>query len=410
MNMFKANREEMLENIEENSIVVLFSGNPPHKSADAFYLYWPERNFYYLTGMTEPNQIFTLYKYGNKIKETLWVIEREAQEAKWIGDVIHKDEASLISEIDDVRNIHGFTKFMDMILLNGDMEYIYAGFDRRSKNMGQSLEEKFAKDLLEKYPYLKVKNINPIVHRLRMIKKPFEVDLLRKAISITNEGVRSILKNLKPNTFENEMEAHFDFVLKKNNVKWHAFNTIAAGGKNAATLHYEENCKKLNDGDMVLFDLGAQWNQYNADISRTFPVNGKFSQEQKDLYGLVLKANKEVIKSIKPGIPFSDLQKTARNVLFVGLKELGIIETEEELFQYYFHGVSHYLGLDTHDVGFRNVDLKPGMVFTVEPGLYFPEKNIGIRIEDDVIVAKDGCEVLSKEIPKEIDEIEKLMN
>jgi Xaa-Pro aminopeptidase len=199
-------------------------------------------------------------------------------------------------------------------------------------------------------------------------------------------------------------------VLKNNNVKFHAFTTIAAGGKNATTLHYVENCQKLNDGDMVLFDLGAQWNQYNADISRTFPVNGKFSKEQKDLYGLVLKANKEVIKSVRPGIPFSDLQKTAKKVLFEGLKELGIIETEEELFQYYFHGVSHYLGLDTHDVGLRNVNLEPGMVFTVEPGLYFPEKKIGIRIEDDVMVTKNGCEVLSKAIPKEINEIEELMN
>ena len=367
MNNYDDNRTKLLKKVNNNSVVIMFSGTKAHKSGDAFYKYWVERNFHYLTGMTGTGQIYTAYKHKNKIKETLWIIERNPQEIKWIGDVIHKDEASKISGINDIRNTKNFSSFLDILLLNGDIEFIYTGFDRRSSDMAPTIEERFSKNIIEKYPYLEIRNIFPEIHKQRMIKKKYEIDALKKAIEITNKGIHSILRNLKPGSTENEMEAYFDFELKKNNVKWHAFQTIAAGGKNAATLHYEENCAQLKDGDLILFDLGAQWNQYNADISRTFPVNGKYSEEQKSFYELVLKTNKEVIKSVRPGVPFSNLQKTSRDVLFDGLKSMGLINTQEELFKYYFHGVSHYLGLDTHDVGYRDVNLKPGMVFTVEP-------------------------------------------
>ena len=197
--------------------------------------------------------------------------------------------------------------------------------------------------------------------------------------------------------------------MKSSGVTDYAFHTIAACGKNATVLHYNENNSELEDGKLVLFDLGAQYKYYNADISRTFPVSGKFTQRQKQIYNVVLRAQEAVTAIARPGILFSVLNETATKVLAEGCKELGLIKEDSELFKYYFHGVSHYLGLDTHDVGSRDMELKPGMVFTNEPGLYIEEENIGIRIEDNILITESGSENLSKQIIKTVEEIEAFM-
>ena len=188
-----------------------------------------------------------------------------------------------------------------------------------------------------------------------------------------------------------------------------AFDPIVASGENATILHYVENQEVVKEGDLVLFDIGADYEHYCGDISRTFPVSRKFSPRQKILYNIVLKAQEEVIKAIKPGLHFSKLNEIAKNSLAEGCMEIGLIKEKEELSNYYYHGVSHYLGLDTHDIGNRNRVLEPGMVITVEPGLYIEEESIGIRIEDDILVTENGCDILSKDIPKTIEEIERIM-
>ncbi len=409
MNSFKLNREKLYKDIPNDSLMIVFGGTAQHKSADAFYKYWADRDFYYLTGMSEPDLIFTAVKINDKVRENLWIIKRDIQQVRWIGDVIHKDEASSVSGIDNIGYINDFQSFISMVLLNQNIDMLFTGYPRRNLKMGASISEIYTNDIKNKYPYLQLKSLSPYIHRLRMKKEKYEIEATRKAIDITKEGIFAILKNLQPGATENSMEAYFDFELKKHGVDWHAFQTIAASGKNAATLHYEENKDKLNDGDLILFDLGAQWEFYNADISRTFPIGGSFSSEQAKLYSIVLEANKKVIESVKPGLPFDSLQTICKDVLSTGLQSIGLISSEKDLFEYYFHGVSHFLGLDTHDVGERNCTLQPGMLFTVEPGLYFRDKGLGIRIEDDVLVTDTGCEVLSKDIPKEIHEIEDLM-
>jgi Xaa-Pro aminopeptidase len=209
---------------------------------------------------------------------------------------------------------------------------------------------------------------------------------------------------------EYEVEANFDYVLKCFGVTDYAFKTIAASGVNATVLHYSQNNTKTQDGDLILFDLGAQWNYYNADITRTFPLSGKFTERQKEIYNIVLKAMDDTMAVIKPGVPFAKLNETTRASLAEGLKKIGLIKEDSELSKYYFHGVSHYLGLDTHDVGSRDTELKPGMVLTIEPGLYIEEEKIGIRIEDDVLVTEGGSENLAKDIIRTVEDIEKLMN
>jgi len=244
---------------------------------------------------------------------------------------------------------------------------------------------------------------------LRLIKSEEEIELIREAIDITDKGIKALMINSKAGMKEYELEAYFDFTLKSNGVTDYAFHTIAAGGKNATILHYHENNSELKNDELVLFDLGAQYKYYNADISRTFPVNGKFTERQKQVYNVVLRAQEAVTAIAKPGILFSVLNETAKKVLTEGCIELGLIKETSELSKYYFHGVSHYLGLDTHDVGSRDIELRPGMVFTNEPGLYIEEENIGIRIEDDILITEDGCENLSKQIIKTVEEIEEFM-
>ena len=233
---------------------------------------------------------------------------------------------------------------------------------------------------------------------------------MKKAIEITQEGIENMIDNIKPGMMEYEIEAYFDFTLKKNGIYEKAFKTIAASGKNATILHYVENNCRAEDGDLILFDLGAQYKYYNADISRTFPVNGKFTERQKQIYNVVLKAKEAVEEAARPGLPYKELNEIAKKVLTEGCKELGLIRDDKELVKYYFHSVSHYLGLDAHDIGIYNTVLKPGMVITNEPGLYIEEEGIGIRIEDDLLITEDGCENLSKDILKTVEEIEDYMN
>ena len=260
---------------------------------------------------------------------------------------------------------------------------------------------------MAKYPQVRIKNIYNEISELRVIKKDVEVEKLKKAIEITGEGIYHLMKNTQPGMKEYELEAYFDFVLKKSGVKDFAFTTICAAGNNATVLHYVDNDAEVKDGDLVLLDLGAQFEYYCGDISRTFPVNGKFTQRQRVFYDLVLKAHDEVIAMLKPGIPYSKINELVHEIYAKGLKELGLIEKDEEVRKYYYHNTSHYLGLDTHDVGKRDVILKEGMVITVEPGLYIEEEGIGIRLEDDILITEDGCENLSQHImikPEEIEE------
>ena len=210
--------------------------------------------------------------------------------------------------------------------------------------------------------------------------------------------------------YEYQAESVFNYTITNNGADGNAFDTIAASGENAVILHHIENDSKVKKDNLILMDLGAQYNQYASDISRTLPVSGKFTERQKELYNIVLNTQKEVIKIMIPGTPFSKMNEIAKEFFAKELINLGLIQNEEEVAKYYYHGVGHYMGLDTHDLGSREVDLQPGMVITCEPGLYIAEENIGIRIEDDILITEKGNEVLSKAIIKEVDDIERFMS
>ena len=406
---FSTNRKNLWEMLKENSITLIFAGEAPYKSADETYAFTPNRNFYYLTGIDKEKMILMMAKINGKAEETLFVEKSDPVLARWVGEKMAKAEAKKISGIQNIEFVEDFKNLFDGILEKAKIENLYLDFERQGFDISMSTSQIFAKAVMQRYPYLRVQNIYHEIASLRLIKSEEEIKVIRQAIDITDIGIKQLMKNAKVGMKEYQLEAYFDFSLKSNGVTDYAFPTIAACGKNATILHYVKNDSEIHDGELVLFDLGAQYKYYNADISRTFPVNGKYTKRQKQVYNVVLKAQEAVIAIAKPGIMFSVLNETAKEVLAAGCIELGLIKEPSELSKYYFHGVSHYLGLDTHDVGNRDIKLKPGMVCTNEPGLYIQEESIGIRIEDDILITKDGCENLSKQIIKTVDEIEAFM-
>ncbi|MFU7516603.1 aminopeptidase P family protein [Clostridium sp. HCS.1] len=402
---FKDNRHKVLNKIKDNSLLILFAGKAPKKTADENYQFTPNRNFYYLTGIEEEEHILVLSKINGEIKEYLFIKEVDAIREKWEGKTIRKEEVFNICGIEEVNYLGDFNSFIERTILNKEEVNIYLDLEKENKSYN------FIKEIKEKYFNINILNAYRLIGELRLIKTEEEVNRIRKAIAITIEGVKELMKNSKDGIKEYELEAYFDFVCKKNGVKDLAFKTIAAAGKNATVLHYVTNDSEIKDGDLILFDLGAQYKYYNGDISRTFPVSGKFTERQKEVYNAVLKVNERVISEMKPGASFLELNKKAKEWIAEECVSLGLITNKEEVSKYYYHSIGHSLGMDTHDIELenRNVIFKPGMVYTVEPGIYIEEEGIGIRIEDDVLITEEGHEVLTKEMIKTIDEIEEFM-
>ena len=409
-NFFVNNRNKLGEIMKADSIAVFFAGRAPYKSADDMYAFTPNRNFYYLSGIEEEKVILMMWKLGDKLSECLFIEERDEVMAKWVGETISVEQAESNSGIDDIRYLKDFNGDLGSLMNIYGIEDIYLDLERQEVDIPASKSQEFANTMLSKYPYVKINNVYKDIAKLRTIKCKEEVDIIRDAIDITYEGIKSIWKNAIPGMMEYEIEAYFNFELSKRGIKEFAFDTIAASGKNATVLHYSSNNTKTQDNELMLLDLGAQYQLYNADISRTFPLNGKFTERQKQVYNIVLKANEEVMKAVKPGVTLMELQNLCKSILAEGCKSIGLIKEDSELSKYYFHGVSHPLGLDTHDVGSRGMKLEAGMIITDEPGLYIEEEGIGIRIEDDILVTENGYENLSQSIIKSVEDIESFMS
>ncbi|WP_454053698.1 aminopeptidase P family protein [Clostridium sp. Marseille-Q7071] len=406
---FIRNRKNLSEKLEDNSVLVLFAGDAPYKSADDKYPFVQNRNFYYIVGFPREKAIFILVKQDGQVSESLFIERQDPVMARWIGEKLSVEESKELTGIENIKYLDQFHESFGRI--GGDMliENLYLDFERQEYNMSRSEGGNFANEVVERYPFFKVKNVFNHIASLRVIKSEEEIELIKKAIDLTKEGIYNMMSNSRVGMMEYELEACFDYTLRKNGVRVTAFNTIIGSGKNGTVLHYEENNCEVKDESLVLLDLGAQYELYNGDISRTFPINGKFTERQKAVYDVVLRAQKAIEAAVKPGVMWKDINELSKKELAKGCKELGLIKEDNELSNYYFHSFGHFLGLDTHDVGHYNIPLQPGMILTNEPGLYISEEGIGIRIEDDLLVTEDGCINLSKDIIKEIDEIEEFM-
>lgn len=404
------NRNKVFKRMLDNSVLILFAGHAPYKRGDEKYEFSPDRNFYYVTGIDRENQIIMFLKTESARSATLYIERDNGYLAKWVGANMTEEEARLESGIEDISYLDKFYGDLSDTVFKNNIKHIYIDLENREWDAAESESLKFANEFRKKYPAVDMIDAYPFFADLRMIKEPYELDLMRKAVKITTDGLEAMMKNARPGMYEYELEAYFDFVLTKNGVTDKAFKTIVASGERGTILHYSKNNCMAKDGDLVLVDCGAQYGWYCGDITRTFPVNGKYTPLQKQIYDIVLEGQRRVIETIKPGVKFSRLNETLKEFYFEELKNLGLVSSPEEVSKYYFHGVSHYLGAETHDIGrYGDRTLVPGMVLTVEPGLYIEEYGIGIRTEDDALVTENGCELLSDGFMKTTEEIEEFM-
>jgi Xaa-Pro aminopeptidase len=407
---FVQNRSRLAEVLPDESLTILFAGQAPYKTADERYKFVPNRNFYYLTGINEPNVKLIIKKTRNEVTETLFIEKADPVMEKWDGKTVSKEEAGDISGIKTIQYLDTFETTLSKTFFMENIKQVCLDLECREWVGTQTKTSEFTKHLREHYPHISIHNVYPDICELRVIKTADEIQKIKEAIEITKDGIYNVLKNAKAGMMEYQVEAHFDYTLKSAGVKDFAFTTILASGKNATVLHYEDNDAQINQGDLILLDLGAQKDYYNSDISFTFPVDGTFTPRQKEIYNIVLKALKETTKIIKPGLTYAELDNQANKIIAEELKNIGLIQDDSELSKYYYHKVSHFLGLDTHDVGsYNNRVLEPGMVITIEPGVYIEEESIGIRLEDDILVTEDGFENLSKDIIRSVEEIEEFM-
>jgi len=414
---FIKRRATFCKEMKEDSLALFHSGKAPYKSKDQNYPFTINRNFFYLTGLRRENFTLLLMKDKERHYEFLFIEEPSDYATKWLGSRMTKEEASEISGI-TIEKIYYLADFESFIANRVLMDSRYA-ITKMPKHLYLDLFRQYLmeqpaaltvfKRVIDAYPELKIKDATPILDEQRRTKTAGEIDEIRQAIAYTNKGIQALMKNVHPGMNERELESLFEYTIKNVGSKGLSFNTISAGGKNATVLHYEDNNCVIQDGNLVLNDLGALSSEYAADITRTYPANGKFTERQIQFYQLVLDVNKAIIAAIKPGVMLSELNVKAYDMLADGMIRLGKIKEKSELSRYYYHGIGHFLGLDVHDVGTYNKPLEEGVVLTVEPGIYVSEEGIGIRIEDNVLVTKNGSENLSKEIIKEINEIEKFM-
>ena len=412
--IYEERRLKLMDRTKGPCLACIFSGKAPMRSGDEAYDFSVDRSFYYLTGIDRENMILVLRKDENDlIRESIFIEPYDEFLAKWVGGRMKADEVTAVSGIANVSEIGTFpdfvNNFMDTYRGMGRIR-VYLDLWKYERNQAPTQAHQVAAWIQRDYPAVKINELYGYLTAMRAIKGKEELALLGQAIEYTNQAIQFMLRYAKPGMNETEIEGAFDFGLMQQGCREHAFPTICAGGRRATTLHYGDNNCDTEDGQLVLVDLGGAAGHYCADISRTFPINGKFTDRQKEIYNTVLEAQRIVIEKVRPGMTFRDLNKLVTDYYETRLDDLGLRKNGRTVQDYYYHGVSHSLGLDTHDVCTpRERVLQPGMVITDEPGLYIEEEGIGIRIEDDILITEDGAVVLSQAIPKTVEEIEAIM-
>ncbi len=427
---FKMRPQQLLTQIGNNSIAVIPAAPEYLRNGDADYRYRQQSDFYYLTGFPEPEAV-AVFAPGRKEGEfILFNRERDAAAEIWVGKRAGQDGACSEYGADQSFSIHALDEKVLEILSHYQTIYYPFGcdatFDQRVMGWIKHLRARVRAGVAAPAA---LKDLSKITSEMRLIKSVAEIEVMRKVASISAAAHCRVMETTKPGMWEYELEATLLYEFTRRGCRSVAYNSIVGAGANACVLHYVDNNTQIKDGDLILVDAGGEYDYYAADITRCFPANGQFSPEQRAIYEVVLAAQLAVIAAIKPGVKWDQLQPIAIRKITEGLIELGILKGQVDdliesraYFGFYMHNIGHWLGMDVHDVGQYKIgtewrSLQPGMVFTVEPGIYIQPQdkvaekwwNIGVRIEDDVVVTATGCEILTKDVPKRIDEIEALM-
>ena len=463
-------RRAVAGQMSDDSVLIMFSGEAKQYAGDVDFMYRQENNLFYLTNLEQNGATFVMTKSGGNAREFLFLPKRSPQQETWNGHMYSPEEATRISGVNSIISASEIENFIQAVksqtsfksendLTISNSKNIYLLLPEGAKDQDGMREYRQEIEFSKTLSNYKIQNANPIFSDLRHVKSPYELKLMQHAIDISTEAHMRAMATAKNVKFEYETQAEIEYIFRKRNADYWGYPSIVGCGPNATTLHYEESQSAVKPGDLLLMDVGAEYDHYTADVTRTFPVNGKFSKQQREVYQIVYNAQEAAAAKIKPGARISEPSQAAAKVIEEGLAKLGLIEkvgafipgTEKEvpadnkgnkkmvgIPQYtiwYMHGWGHWLGMNVHDVGDYSAKFKAGMIMTNEPGIYvredaldyFPDtprakaflakirpafekyKNIGVRIEDDMLVTDSGTEWMTKNLPRKIDDIENFM-
>ena len=419
--LFIQNRKSLAINLQKNSTAIFNSNDVMPTNSDGTMPFIQNSDLFWLSGIDQEESILIIHynKSKNLFEELLFLKETNEHIAIWEGEKLSKKNAYGVSGIKQVYWLSEFENIFEKLIKNSKNIYLNKNMHLRATTLVQSRDDRFRILIKNQFPNKNILEVAPIMQRLRSIKSEIEVDLIKNACNITEKGFRRILPFIKPGIMEYEIEAELIHEFISNRSSRFAYQPIIGSGRNSCVLHYIENNKKCKDGDVLLMDFGAEYANYASDLTRTVPVSGVFSKRQKEIYHSVLHVMKEATKMLRPGVLINDYHTEVGRIMESELIKLKLLDyndvkkqdPKKPLYKKYFmHGTSHFLGLDVHDVGDFKTPIKAGMVFTCEPGIYVLEEEIGIRLENDILITENEPEDLMKNIPIEIDEIESLMN
>jgi Xaa-Pro aminopeptidase len=419
--LFTNNRKNFVSRLSGNSIAIFNSSDEYPRSGDQAYLFKQSADFFYLSGIDQEKCVLLLYPdCPNPLyKEVLFLRQTNEHIAIWEGHKYTKEEARVASGIQNVYWLDDLDSILHSIINYADNIYLDTNENDRYAHTVPYKDLRYIKELREKYPLHSYLRSAPILRDLRQVKSKTEIDLTQKACDITNDAFKRVLKFVKPGVTEYEIEAEIIHEFIRQRATGHAYNPIIASGPNANILHYNDNNQLCKDGDVILFDFGAEYANYNADMSRSIPVNGKFTKRQRDVYNAVLNVMKEAIKMIVAGAVWNEYHEEVGKIMTSELIGLGLLDKHDVEKQnplipaykkYFMHGTSHHLGLDVHDFAGRYDKFRVGNILTCEPGIYIPAEGLGIRLENDILITETGNIDLMAAIPVEADHIEEIMN
>ena len=419
--LFVENRKRLAGQLASNSIAVLNSNDVQPINADGTHKFIQQTDLFYLCGIDQEESTLIIFPDAreDKYKEVLFLRESDEQTATWEGHKYTKEEATRVSGIKTVYWNKEFETIFKSLAVQADHIYLNTNEHLRADTRVETRDARFVKWCRDAYPLHQYKRLAPIMHHLRAVKSPAEIDLMRQACRITEKTFQRLLDFIKPGVWEFEIEAEIYHEFLRNRSRGPAFEPIVASGADSCVLHYVANNKQCQDGDLVLIDFGAEYANYSADVTRTLPVSGKFSKRQKQVYNAVLTVQKSAAKLLVPGNTVDEYHKEVGRIVEAELIQLGLLDPrevkkqseDEPLYKEYFpHGTSHHLGLDVHDYGDKYRKFEAGMVLTCEPGIYVREEGFGIRIENNILITADGPVDLTEGIAREAEEIEELMN
>ena len=418
--LFVSNRKRFAALLKPNSIAIFNSNDVLPTNADGSLKFKQNSDLFYLSGIDQEESILVIYPDAKDgiHKEVLFLKETNEHIAIWEGHKLSKAEALTVSGIQKVYWLNEFKTVLRSLMAEAETVYLNTNEHIRAVVETETREARFVKWCMAEYPVHKYERSAPLMHNLRAIKQDTEIELIQQACNITEKGFRRLLSFIKPGVWEYEIEAELIHEFTRHRSNGFAYTPIIASGYNSCVLHYIDNSLQCKDGDILLLDVAAEYANYNSDLTRTIPVNGKYTPRQKDVYNAVLRVMKAATKMLVPGTLMADYQKTVGQLMEEELIKLNLLSADDVKKQnpdaplykkYFMHGTSHYLGLDVHDVGNRYRKFEAGMVYTCEPGIYIREESLGIRIENNILITNNGPKDLMANIPIEANDIEALM-